>query len=1037
MAEDATELLSDKEATGPIESDSILDDNEAASATGFDIVRAHSSSLPANEKFQDSGDPQGASEDLSCLLPGANAAGFPGDRARELMAKASRRRVSSSRVRDRDRSSPPIMPIFRKGRTMSPPRKWSPSKSRQPPDDSQGAVKSTEQPSPESSSAALPKPNAAATTQLVVENDAQQPATQLQFEPTKAKGTKRKAKATTQPTPEHEAKQPAQVEDSRKLSKIARTKSDASINSQILHEINHRRKSSSSPQISPSHAEATRKNPKQATTKSSRSIAEPDGELASADEPDVPPTKAVRKRKRHNAAEATGSSVEEDAQQPSIDQPSPKGFKQSPDSKRDRFDTATMDVAAPVINPGMNHASSTSRVGSEDLSDEHVSEDEEARNQRHVTVTKPKRRALPDSSTMSKIAGSSKSTNGHTQTKLKFGTMAHGGNNRSMSSNSGASSTPAPSLSQAPTTSPHGRQSPVANRPTNKSSTSKNPKSTKLAKSAIASGAAAKPKSSKSTPASSKRKRVHDDVDASHQSDDAKRQKRSKASVSKKLPPMDDEDFEIVTNVLLKHREMHDLSLEEQNDLITGSLTASKELFDMICTEFPERDRYALVKSCRRRFNNQKHGSWSKEEEDDLKFLKQQNQGWIEIGSNLNRTAEDCRDRWRNFVVCGDKRTTGYWTQDEEDTLKAKVDEALQQIHAEMADTSRHIFAGPELTHEEASELIDWLEISRRMKHTRSRKQCKAKWARIAAQEASTPDNMSLVVNNGWRQRLARYLCERLTTDDRAGLLAAIEVSNAGRESKVPWATMDISGCSADLKAPMVRKQLWLTMRDTIEGHESMPLQDIVTKLQDKIFKGKYVEVRAQNSPSRLAALTSIPPGSGNKGRLLFTRIKRRAAEDGLTETPRPSSKDKMISRMMPAEFQESGDESDHDSLVAKLLKSTPSRSKGKARMIQENDTIIPTITKQKGRISAASSESIEMTDTVRQPEDSFHDHEDIDEIENVDDALLEPEVSDMSEVSESSLVSESTEASDSSGRMAESESESEYESLPSVELEK
>lgn len=85
---------------------------------------------------------------------------------------------------------------------------------------------------------------------------------------------------------------------------------------------------------------------------------------------------------------------------------------------------------------------------------------------------------------------------------------------------------------------------------------------------------------------------------------------------------------------------------------------------------------------------------------------------------------EDCRDRWRNYVKCGNKRTMQKWSQEEEDQLIRIVTEFMTQLtNSQVVDTENQL------------KNINWTIVSEKMNGKRSRIQCRYKWKRIANNE--------------------------------------------------------------------------------------------------------------------------------------------------------------------------------------------------------------------------------------------------------------------------------------------------------------
>lgn len=83
---------------------------------------------------------------------------------------------------------------------------------------------------------------------------------------------------------------------------------------------------------------------------------------------------------------------------------------------------------------------------------------------------------------------------------------------------------------------------------------------------------------------------------------------------------------------------------------------------------------------------------------------------WVKISTLVLRTADDCRDRWRNHVKHKQVREYGVWSKAEEDELKKIV---LEETVEKGLDMEHEVF---------------WSAVSERMDHRRSQQQCRGKW---------------------------------------------------------------------------------------------------------------------------------------------------------------------------------------------------------------------------------------------------------------------------------------------------------------------
>lgn len=163
--------------------------------------------------------------------------------------------------------------------------------------------------------------------------------------------------------------------------------------------------------------------------------------------------------------------------------------------------------------------------------------------------------------------------------------------------------------------------------------------------------------------------------------------------------------------------------------------------WDRVTDVLPHRARASVYKHIRRAYHVFKsRGKWQDHEEEELKKLfSEKGPQWKIIGQKMGRMPEDCRDRWRNYVKCGENRLRNKWDAEEEEKLR----EAVAFVISEHPDNE-----------------INWTAVSDRMNGTRSRIQCRYKWnkmmkrATIAKIDAMmTQDNLLLIkylLDNGY-----------------------------------------------------------------------------------------------------------------------------------------------------------------------------------------------------------------------------------------------------------------------------------------------
>ncbi|SCU91662.1 LAFA_0F05072g1_1 [Lachancea sp. 'fantastica'] len=195
------------------------------------------------------------------------------------------------------------------------------------------------------------------------------------------------------------------------------------------------------------------------------------------------------------------------------------------------------------------------------------------------------------------------------------------------------------------------------------------------------------------------------------------------------------------------YQAIKNLSRRQICERIWSNERRKDDFWTNICKVLPYRTRSSIYKHVRRKYHIfEQRGKWTPEEERELAALCLEKEGqWSEIGKILGRMPEDCRDRWRNYVKCGNNRASNKWSPQEEEQLKVVISEL-----SETADSPEdHLYDPMDDTQIEGKEkrntkkkdsgsrdLINWTVVSERMGGTRSRIQCRYKWNKLLKKQA-------------------------------------------------------------------------------------------------------------------------------------------------------------------------------------------------------------------------------------------------------------------------------------------------------------
>ena len=297
-----------------------------------------------------------------------------------------------------------------------------------------------------------------------------------------------------------------------------------------------------------------------------------------------------------------------------------------------------------------------------------------------------------------------------------------------------------------------------------------------------------------------------------------------------------------ISRAIESYRDYNHLTQRQVNDLIQKSAQAaeSRDLWTSIYEEAQFLPRRSVQQFCRRNFHNfEGRGIWTEEQDEELREAYQRHpRKWAEIGQELNRFAEDVRDRWRNYLVCDGNMKMDTWDQIEVRDLLAAVEECIRAIRDERQQTGASA-----ASRADEEKLVDWQKVSEKMNHTRSRLQCRYKWKKLKNFNGSEDERSGSkpTISRSWRIQEAKLGATTMSAPEKLRLLRAIHDSGAGREGKIPWAAI-----SRDLNEKgkrMIWKVCFRKLTDKLPGSGDMEFDEIVKRLVE-IF-----EASAPNDP--------------------------------------------------------------------------------------------------------------------------------------------------------------------------------------------
>lgn len=165
---------------------------------------------------------------------------------------------------------------------------------------------------------------------------------------------------------------------------------------------------------------------------------------------------------------------------------------------------------------------------------------------------------------------------------------------------------------------------------------------------------------------------------------------------------------------------LYNLSREDICNRIWSSDRKKDDFWEPLTRVLPYRSRASVYKHVRRQYHIfEVRAKWTKDEDELLRKLALSQEGrWKEVGEAMGRMPEDCRDRWRNYVKCGENRSSNKWSESEENQFINIVKQFISNS-------------------KEKTPSINWTIISEKMNGVRSRIQCRYKWNKLIKKESA------------------------------------------------------------------------------------------------------------------------------------------------------------------------------------------------------------------------------------------------------------------------------------------------------------
>lgn len=189
---------------------------------------------------------------------------------------------------------------------------------------------------------------------------------------------------------------------------------------------------------------------------------------------------------------------------------------------------------------------------------------------------------------------------------------------------------------------------------------------------------------------------------------------------------------------------------------------------------------------------------------------------WTHIGYLLNRTPEDCRNRWRDYGICQGNHKKNQWTTKEEEQLFTIIVDMLKKFARTEQRNQKIQLNTDNLIHDEQlfKQAINWNRVSKCMGYTRSRIQCQYKWKKLL------------------KRRMLKRINDRMTNNDIRRVISMIE-NKWTKVNEIDWYHL-----SSESHLDWYAKELELffnTRLKTILNHEQLTIKEVCREILEKL----------------------------------------------------------------------------------------------------------------------------------------------------------------------------------------------------------
>lgn len=308
------------------------------------------------------------------------------------------------------------------------------------------------------------------------------------------------------------------------------------------------------------------------------------------------------------------------------------------------------------------------------------------------------------------------------------------------------------------------------------------------------------------------------------------------------------EEIKAIDSFIVDYGRINGMSRRDICERVWSNGRKKDDFWDCVHRVLPYRTRASVYKHVRRAYHVfDVRGKWSPEEDEQLARLAAEKDGqWKAIGLVMGRMPEDCRDRWRNYVKCGQQRAQNKWTEEEELRMRRIIEDMIAMQPDSM------------------NPVINWTVVSEQMEGKRSRIQCRYKWNKLMKRDASLRAQNIPFTDRVWMLNKLQELSFDPQDDVNWEALASLHPKNE-------WTANDFKTCYEKMKATVKdqkKKSMSEISHALLQGlvqesdDESAELPVVFYHAKDANASGQTSGSNSTTHPQRSSQATATAPPS-------------------------------------------------------------------------------------------------------------------------------------------------------------------------------